>query len=202
MHINIEEALLGALSQYCATYSSFTLMSKLLHYYSEVKCPGSRGRDHEYSALCSTFNAVQWIAQPLLVLVACSQDLVTTKLNQCECRSTDLPTHLCWYRDQLNTEAQLHLLLISTAVAVCWLQVLQHWRVQDLLLDILAVCKSVFCNVLAVRRANLKLNIDSRACAGCQDAGLTVALLPPTPRRVLRQEEVKLLELKHPVISP
>ena len=41
---------------------SFTLMSKLLHYYSEVKCPGSRGRDHEYSALCSTFNAVQWSA--------------------------------------------------------------------------------------------------------------------------------------------
>ena len=27
-------------------------------------------------------------------------------------------------------------------------------------MDILAVCKSVFCNVLAVRRANLKLNID------------------------------------------
>ena len=68
-------------------------------------------------------------------------------------------------------------------------------------MDILAVCKSVFCNVLAVRRANLKLNIDSRACAGRQDAGLTVALLPPTPRRVLRQEEVKLLELKHSVIS-
>ena len=130
-------------------------MSKLWHY-SEVSWqPGSWPR-----IFCTLLHILMQSSEAQPLLVACSQDLVTTKLNQCECWSTDQPTHLCWYKDLLNTEAQLHLLLISTAVTVCRLQVLQHWRVLDLLLDILAVCKSVFCNVLAVRRANLKLNID------------------------------------------